>query len=660
LALDAYSYTSSADPQLLVEYDNETLFFVSCAFATCGTINAWDGANTVETIFPGASNIGSMAVCNGYALFTNTDISSTMSSVIRLDVGTFATTVILSAESASMEAFPTSLVCSPAGDKLYFMGQKPGSSFVTDSEWLVYDFSSAPTLAHEFKASGMNAACGNAARVDDLIAIPANDGVDGCELWIFDGSTYEIIDAYPGASSSNPKYMVLFDEKIVFACDTATSGRELCTFDDTDGVETIDIRSGSSSSDPKYLAVFNNVLYFSATGDDGVGDELLRWTGGLALPARAADIYVGATSSSPKSLVVWNGALFFGATDGGKAGREIWVMDEAEECSLAIDTMTDTMSSSAKGLVAYESHLIWGVQSSDLGAGLLSWSGVDGELPSLLSSSFGAAFGDRCVYNDMLYFRGSRSSDNKGEELYAWNGTDIFLAVDINPGSSGSSPAHFAVFDDKLYFQAYDSANGQELWVYDAASDTASLVENIRAGTGSSSPSYLTAYGDKLFFSATDGGSSGTELWSYDEQNGAQIVQDIRSGSSPSNPSYMTVFDDKLYFSANGGDGFGAELWVYDVTHGAVRATDISANSGSSSPKYLAAFCGGLFFAATESVFGEELWSFNGTHAALALDVVPGAANSLPQYLTVLDGKLFFVATDTAHGAEVWVMGCDA
>jgi ELWxxDGT repeat protein len=109
-----------------------------------------------------------------------------------------------------------------------------------------------------------------------------------------------------------------------------------------------------------------------------------------------------------------------------------------------------------------------------------------------------------------------------------------------------------------LYFSANANDNkGTELWKFDGT--TASLAADINPA-GDSVPTYLTVFNNALYFSA-NGDSAGFELWKFDGTN-ATRVSDINPAGN-ANPAYLTFYNNELYFQANANDGTGAELWKF-------------------------------------------------------------------------------------------------
>lgn len=88
------------------------------------------------------------------------------------------------------------------------------------------------------------------------------------ELVYYDAATEELVlveDLSP--SASNPRDLIVFNDKIYFGTYTEEYGRELWEYNDTSLSIVADIYPGVVGSDPTSMTNFNNKLYFAA--DDG-------------------------------------------------------------------------------------------------------------------------------------------------------------------------------------------------------------------------------------------------------------------------------------------------------------------------------------------------------------------------------------------------------
>lgn len=156
----------------------------------------------------------------------------------------------------------------------------------------------------------------------------ANNGTDGKELWITDGTvagTKMLADINP-TGDSNPGEFYEFNGKVYFQATATTGNTELWS---TDGVTVTLVKdiNATGSSLPSNFFAYNNLLYFSA--NDGVyGIELWRTDGTSGQTLLFADINAGAGSSSPTDLAAFAGTIYLGA-DNGTTGKELYKISAA-------------------------------------------------------------------------------------------------------------------------------------------------------------------------------------------------------------------------------------------------------------------------------------------------------------------------------------------
>jgi ELWxxDGT repeat protein len=225
-------------------------------------------------------------------------------------------------------------------------------------------------------------------------------------------------------------------------------------------------------------------------------------------------------------------------------------------------------------------------------------------------------------------------------------------AVDIVPGSSGSSPFNFYADEvgEVMYFTADDDVNGREPWVSDGTVGGTRLLRDIDPGSANSSPIAFARFGDFVYFDAT--GPSGDGLWRTDgTTDGTTEVSGAVRGARD-----LTVVGSDLFFSAEQAS-VGTELFVTDGTAAGTRLVqDISPGFDDSFPDDLTAFDGLLYFEADDGTTGGELWRSDGTEAGTRLvkDIEPGTSGGYGDGLTVYDGLLYFEADDGTTGGELW------
>ena len=189
----------------------------------------------------------------------------------------------------------------------------------------------------------------------------ANNTESGNELWVTDGTaegTQLVVDIRPGSSSygfaygSYPSNFIEFDNNLYFSANDGENGNELWLTDGTvEGTQLVaDLSSGKSDylddgSYPSDLVEFNNRLYFSARNDEN-GRELFATDGTAEGTQLVADINPGITDSGyyaypndsgVSNLTVVGEELFFIA-DNGDTGVELF--------KLTADDLADSSNTS--------------------------------------------------------------------------------------------------------------------------------------------------------------------------------------------------------------------------------------------------------------------------------------------------------------------------
>ncbi|MEO1533371.1 MAG: DUF4214 domain-containing protein, partial [Pseudomonadota bacterium] len=178
----------------------------------------------------------------------------------------------------------------------------------------------------------------------DRVIFTANNGSDGRELWITDGTsggTRQVADINDGNGSSDPEILGVLGDLVLFAADDGEFGKELWA---TDGSSTgtflvrdIDGGGGDSFPDngkPLFHSVIGDVLIFSA--DDGSTGTELYFTDGTTLgTGLLKDIYEGSGESDPFYLATVGNEVFF-AAETEEFGNELWKTDGTSEGTVQV------------------------------------------------------------------------------------------------------------------------------------------------------------------------------------------------------------------------------------------------------------------------------------------------------------------------------------
>jgi ELWxxDGT repeat protein len=379
-----------------------------------------------------------------------------------------------------------------------------------------------------------------------LLFFAANDGVNGTEPWISDGTpagTVLIQNINPNPAPNN-------------------------------------------SSNPDFRAVVNGTVYFAAA-DDGVNRGLWRTVtaiDGTVTAERVPGVPPNLVLSSENFLTNVNGKVFFAADD-GTTGDELWVFDTSTGLTSLVKDIRPpntfgNLGSNPLELTDVNGTLYFTADDGSTPGGTELWKSDGTTAGTVRVQHFqpGAPdFVENLTYaNGFLFFA---ASDGPNEDL---------MALDAHPGKGNAisklatftnAPTNLTAVASTLFFTANDGVNGQELWqaVPQAAGGFAvNLVRRtdghvINQNLAGSFPQHLTAVVDTLFFSADDG-VNGQELWRTVPVPGgsfaAELVRqtngnDINPGPVGSDPADLVNVNGRLFFSADDGV-HGRELWTFD------------------------------------------------------------------------------------------------
>ncbi|MFT6714348.1 MAG: ELWxxDGT repeat protein [Planctomycetota bacterium] len=235
-----------------------------------------------------------------------------------------------------------------------------------------------------------------------------------------------------------------------------------------------------------------------------------------------------------------------------------------------------------------------------------------------------------------------------GTELWTSDGTDqgTSLLVDINQGSSGSSPHGGVAFDGDLFFIANDGVHGRRLWRSDGTPAGTKVVKDVDATVEFFTihgvrQTPMQVVGGKLFFVSVD--SQGYSLWSSDGTAAGTVQLHLDPNGTTAYTEYtMVPFQNGLCFKVdNHNDALGsAELWTSDGSPGGTKAIQIS---GSLSRLFLPdqSHASYLFFVIIDSTGNGRLWRFDGVAASLASATIPGPGYSFQGGLAVCGERVY-------------------
>ena len=322
------------------------------------------------------------------------------------------------------------------------------------------------------------------------------------------GQVVLVKDINPGTSNygyynnSRPIELIEFNGKLYFSADDGENGRELWVSDGTtEGTNLFaDLNSDANASYPSNFTEIGDQLYFSATTAEN-GRELWVSDGTTEGTRIVADIREGEDGSYPENFFEFNGKLYFSAVDTIENGRELWVSDGTTEgtqlvADIQSNTSDDNRSSTPTNFIEFNDRLYFTVFGDNFRDELwVSDGSTDGtQLVAEISSTSNGLFlkPDNFVeFNNKLYF--SASDGENGKELWVSDGTtegtqliaDINLGVDSYGRANSSEPNDLTVFNNELFFSADNGQTGRELFklTFDRSPEPEQPSVNIINGT---------------------------------------------------------------------------------------------------------------------------------------------------------------------------------
>jgi ELWxxDGT repeat protein len=354
-------------------------------------------------------------------------------------------------------------------------------------------------------------------------------------VFTYSAQTLTLIKDINPSGSSNPHFLLPFNNKIYFVANPGTGDKIYSSDGTSSGTQLVGPSVGSGNLYP--IISYNNTFFFNY--DDGInGAELWKSDGTTAGTVLIKDIIPGSSGSNPQYLAGANGKVFF------ISGTKLWTSDgtNAGTLQLTENTMIAESFNHQLALPSYNNAVyfagnngnpgLWKSDGSVAGTQLLKNIGVNAYLENV------------AIYNNEMYF--AAGDNTNGYELWKTNGTAVgtVLVKNINAGSD-SNPTRFLISNNKIFFLANDGTSGEELWISDGTSAGTQLVKNIMPGTSSSNIQTLIAFNNQVYFFALSG--SNRLLYKTDGTSAATIlVKTIPYNVVP----YAYVSNDKLYFLA--------------------------------------------------------------------------------------------------------------
>jgi len=310
--------------------------------------------------------------------------------------------------------------------------------------------------------------------------------------------------------------------KLFFAANDGTNGKELWVSDGTAANTNLvlDIEAGTEGSNPQDFFEWNNEVYFMTIKNQGSffnpSKKRTLWkTDGTAAGTILLREFDFRSIDIQPYFTVFNNKLHFSAYEMSSGGNFIWATD-----GTAANTVLETgIANNNRNLIVMGNELFFSGQPINEARKLYKYNGTDASLvKDFNAGNFGGYspiedFVD--VVNGNYYFVVNL---NNVSSLWKTDGTEagtIMLKDDF------TFVTEIVQAGDIIYFSADDGINGQELWKSDGTVSGTELVEDFFTGNDNfgtpngASPSNLMLSGDDLYFAANSA-VFGRELFKLD------------------------------------------------------------------------------------------------------------------------------------------------
>jgi ELWxxDGT repeat protein len=393
-------------------------------------------------------------------------------------------------------------------------------------------------------------------------------------------------DTRPGTANGASTFLGAAGTKAYFVADDGVNGRQLWVTDGTTAGTAMTapvIGSTGSVNDSQRAGALGDAFLLKM--NDGLyGAEPWRSDGSAGGTFRVSDIRPGSPDSDPANWTRFGAKMLFRAVDTANFTDALWITDGVTATRSGGDAIWANASARAAGILG---GYVYYVNRNRL----MRTAAVVGD--ATLVATLPNTPQDMLVVNDRIYFALQDAASDV--ELWSSDGTGAGTArlKDIVPGAASGSPQQLTRVDDRVFFSAIDAAGGRELWVSDGTDAGTVRVKDIRPGIQSSNPDRLVALGGKLYFAADDG-AHGRELWVSDGTDaGTTLVKDFVSGSGSGfgNVALDTiqVAGGRLLLMVDTDLGFSiSQPWASDGTDAGTQPLSAIAQNLSAFPPFVA------------------------------------------------------------------------
>mgnify|MGYP002013133287 FL=1 len=523
--------------------------------------------------------------------------------------------------------------------------------------------------------SGINLQNRQFAILNNKVYFLANDGVNGNELWVTDGTsngTQIVKDIFPGSHTSGIVNLTSNGQYLIFAAQENYNSPTSLWKSDGTMAGTIEIIQIDLNKDYGYTMQFlevNDKFYFQGADKTLNGIEIWETNGIPENTALTVDINHRRSSNpipaySDRFITPLNDKSVMFAKDGlhgaepfstnGTVNGTFLLKDimPNDDSSIDLNQIPDFNFKKAGGKLFFRAlDPLYGYELFMTDGTSANTSIVKNIAPGAESSIVESFL--FIEYNDDLYFKAN--DQVHGGELWRTDGTETgtFMLKDIYLGPGhGIENANYrdglnyhTVMNGLLYFNADDGVENA-IWKTDGTeSGTVKAISIPSSGNNDNGPVVLNSSNGKLYF-ATNPNNTSYGYFSLNVSDGTQSnITTLGTWLSPVHFEYNIIYNNEFYFMVR--DGFGLGLMKTDGTvNGTVM---VKGGMERSYVKYMG-ICGPyLYFSVGEyNEFDSELWRTDGT----ADGTIRIAENELRNY-TCIENKLAYL--DGVYGDNLWI-----
>lgn len=345
------------------------------------------------------------------------------------------------------------------GDELVFFAENETGNYL-----YTYDGSAYST----YEVDGNNVPM---IEYNGAIYFSGSDGVNGSELWKYDGTSVEMVQDINESGNSYPEEFMIHNDVLFFKANDGINGVELWMYNGTSAsmVENLATDANAGNGSPSDFTSYDGDLYYTSYSDD-YGREIFVYDGETVSPL---DIYTGTESAHPTDLIVFDGKLIFRANDGTN-GVEMYTYESGSSGAVLIDINSGSESSFARYFTEHRGLLYFAANDGTHGYELWKYDGTDVSMVvDAIAGEDGLEIGYIVPAGGMLYLS---CYVNSNYELYRSNGTEVEFVDDIYLYDSDEYGPPL-VSNDYLYFNGSSIAyGGEELWRVRLTSEETDIV----------------------------------------------------------------------------------------------------------------------------------------------------------------------------------------